>query len=371
MDEAIPSVEQQNAITERISPYRDDVVAELKKITFASFIFHLRAATELHLPPYKGSTLRGAFGITFKETVCIMEHRDCDRCLLRLKCAYPYIFDTPIPEDSARMRRYERAPHPFVIEPPLETQQLYKPNELLSFGLTLIGKAIDYLPYFIYTFDRLGRERGIGRGRGRFALEKVSWLDPGGGEKEIYDGQRKVLANSFHPLTIRDLSLSQNSKLSPLHSTLDTQRSDLTLNSRLLTINYLTPTRVTYNGELHTAPEFHVIIRNLLRRLSNLCYFHCGEELNLDFKGIIERAKTVEMKDGNIRWHDWERYSARQDTRMKMGGFVGEVEYHGELAEFLPLLKLGERIHVGKSSTFGLGMYVVGAASTNTSDEHE
>ncbi len=69
---------------------------------------------------------------------------------------------------------------------------------------------------------------------------------------------------------------------------------------------------------------------------------------------------AVEMRDGNILWHDWERYSARQDTRMKMGGFVGKVEYQGELAEFLPLLSLGEKLHIGKGATFGLGMCVIG-----------
>ena len=60
---------------------------ELNKISFALFVFHLRATTELYLPPYKGSTLRGAFGIVFKETVCVVDHRDCDRCILRFKCA--------------------------------------------------------------------------------------------------------------------------------------------------------------------------------------------------------------------------------------------------------------------------------------------
>ena len=60
---------------------------ELNKISFASFAFRLRATTELCLPPYKGSTLRGAFGIVFKETVCVVDRRDCDRCILRFKCA--------------------------------------------------------------------------------------------------------------------------------------------------------------------------------------------------------------------------------------------------------------------------------------------
>ena len=318
---------------------------ELNKISFASFVFHLRATTELCLPPYKGSTLRGAFGIVFKETVCVMDHRDCDRCILRLKCAYPYIFDTPVPEDSTRMRKYQTVPHPFVIEPPLETRELYKRNEPLTFRLTLIGKAVEYLPYFIYTFERLGRERGIGRGRGRFEVEGVTWIDSEGIEKEIYDGQKKVLSNSFRPLTILDLPL---------------------IHSDLITIHYLTPTRITYEGQLHTAPEFHVIIRNLLRRLSNLAYFHCGGEFTLDFKGIIEKSKEIETRDGDVHWHDWERYSARQDTRMKMGGFIGKVEYRGQLAEFLPLLRLGERLHVGKGTGFGLGRYEIIASGHET-----
>ncbi|MFQ5903240.1 MAG: CRISPR system precrRNA processing endoribonuclease RAMP protein Cas6 [Candidatus Binatia bacterium] len=326
---------------------------ELNKISFASFVFHLRPTTELHLPPYKGSTLRGAFGIVFKDTVCVMDHRDCDRCILRLKCAYPYIFDTPVPDGSARMRKYTRAPHPFVIEPPLETKTTYESGEPVSFGLTLIGKAVDYLPYFIYTFERLGQERGIGRGRGRFGVERVSWADASGMEKSVYDSKKKVLTNSFRPLSVSDVAASPK---------LQTQNSEIeTRNSNLITLHYLTPTRITYNGQLHSGPEFHVVIRNLLRRLSNMCYFHCGEELRLDFKGIIERAKKIEMRDRDVRWHDWERYSARQDTRMKMGGFVGKVKYQGDLAEFLPLLKLGEMVHVGKGTGFGLGGYETGA----------
>lgn len=116
----------------------------------------LRATDPLQLPPYKGATLRGGFGTVFKETVCVVDHRDCARCLLRAQCAYPYIFDTPVPENTARMRKYPAAPHPFVFLPPLDTKTLYKPGDRLVFDLTLIGKGADFLPYFIYTFERLG-----------------------------------------------------------------------------------------------------------------------------------------------------------------------------------------------------------------------
>src|SRR3989338_3951739 len=104
------------------------------------FVLTLNALDVINLPAYKGSTLRGGFGNAFK---------------------------TPPSENSEILRKYEKAPHPFIIEPPLEQKRLYNPGETLNFNLILIGKAIDYLPYFIYTFEELGKI-GIGKGRGKY-----------------------------------------------------------------------------------------------------------------------------------------------------------------------------------------------------------
>jgi CRISPR/Cas system endoribonuclease Cas6 (RAMP superfamily) len=40
-----------------------------------------------------------------------------------------------------------------------------------------------------------------------------------------------------------------------------------------------------------------------------------------------------------------------------LSGFVGEVTYRGEFEPFLPLLLLGEYLHVGKNVAFGNGWY--------------
>lgn len=341
---------------------------ELSKVHFARFQFHLRAQTALRLPPYKGSTLRGGFGMAFKDAVCVVAHRDCDRCILRSKCAYPYIFETPIPDGSRRMANLEHAPHPFVIEPPLDGRTRYAEADVLVFVLVLVGRAIDYLPYFIFAFEELGRQRGIGRQdgeggegraeggraggrRGKFAVETVALLngDDSGAGTSIYDGESKALSGDLHPQTIREIEWPDPSRLPPLASR--------------LTISYLTPTRLIFDGHLVPVPEFHILIRNLLRRLSNLTYFHCDSELSLDFRGLVDAAQTVKLVDNRTRWHDWERYSARQEAKLKMGGVAGEAVYEGDVSPFIPLLALGEVLHVGKGTGMGLGRYRVGSVT--------
>ena len=71
------------------------------------------------------------------------------------------------------MRKYTAAPHPFILEPFTNSRKSYQEGENFSFGLTLIGRAADYLPYFIYAFEELGRI-GIGKGRGKYELREVA-----------------------------------------------------------------------------------------------------------------------------------------------------------------------------------------------------
>lgn len=59
------------------------------------------------------------------------------------------------------------------MEPPLETKTHYHPGEILTFHLVLMGKAINYLPYFIVVFRELG-QMGMGKGRKKYHLDEVN-----------------------------------------------------------------------------------------------------------------------------------------------------------------------------------------------------
>lgn len=305
---------------------------------FQKFVFNLSPVEPLILPSYKGSTLRGGFGTAFKRIVCAIKNKECSDCILKEKCVYSYIFETPPPADTKIMRKYTAAPHPFIIEPPIERKQGYTPQDNISFGLTLIGKSIGYLPYFIYAFNELGN-MGIGKGRGKFVLTTVKIEDS---QRIIYTGIDKTLI-AFE------------------HSVLNFQSGILDLgNASQLTLNFITPTRIKYDNKFVSDLQFHILIRNLLRRLSLLYYFHCsGDSSEWDFKGMIKKAEDIHVQDNKLKWHDWERYSARQDTRMKMGGFVGDITFEGDIGPFMNLIKAGEVLHVGKGTGFGLGKYEV------------
>lgn len=169
-----------------------DPLSELATFRLARFRLRLKPRETLLLPAYKGSALRGGFGQVFRRIACLGADRGFGECLLRERCPYHYIFETPPPAGSVVLDKVPTAPQPFVLEPSLETKRVYEPGEELTFHLVLIGKALDFLPYFIYTFDELGRI-GLGRGKGKYTLDAVAWLDATGAAVPIYDGSRKVL----------------------------------------------------------------------------------------------------------------------------------------------------------------------------------
>jgi CRISPR/Cas system endoribonuclease Cas6 (RAMP superfamily) len=154
----------------------------------------------------------------------------------------------------------------------------------------------------------------------------------------VYDGEADLMAPAVPPWSGVDLPRSP-------------------VGADRVTLEFVTPTRLRQDADLVVRPEFATLATALLRRVSVLAEVHCGARTNLDARAILESASTVRAVESNLRWHDWERYSARQDTRMALGGFVGRVHFEGNLAPWWPLLRVGEVLHVGKGTAFGLGKF--------------
>jgi hypothetical protein len=313
----------------------------LDRLRIAKYRFVLEPVEPMTLPPYKGATLRGGFGRAFKRMTCSRPRGGvCRDCAEGERCAYSYVFETPVPPGSEVLRTHEAVPRPFVFEPPLDDKTAYGVGEELGFGLVLVGQGIDYLPYFVLAFKALGDE-GLGQGRGRFRLKQVWARDPlGPWETLVYDGASDALRNAQMMAGVSEI-----------------EQAAAVLPGDESVVDFVTPTRLKHKGKFVDGPEFHVLVRALLRRVSSLYYFHCGERWEADYKGLVELAETVKQVEAAARWRRWERYSSKQDRRIDMGGVVGRVRYAGALAEFRKLLVLGSILHVGKGCVFGNGKY--------------
>lgn len=289
----------------------------------------------INLPEYKGSTIRGAFGHVFKKITCNCfeeEHND--------ECVYSYIFETKPHKDSEVLRNYESIPRPFLFETIYDPRTYFLPGERITFTFTLFGHGINYLPYFIYSLQEMGIQ-GLGKNNNLLTLQQVFQLDIHNNlDKLIYDGVKKEIYNISTPLFGKDIINNANKKL---------------YNDQIWAY-FITPTRIKSKGNyLTSAPSFEEFLKNIVRRFSSIIYFHQDIKLEINYKKLFEDAAKVQTITQQIEWLDWERYSNRQQEKIKLGGIVGKALYNGNIDQFSEWLSIAEWIHIGKNPVFGLG----------------
>lgn len=305
----------------------------IRGLYFSLFRFALSPKQVLHLPASnKGNVLRGALGVMLGH---VFKSQPEARAL------YRKIFEPVPPPGAAALSNYKALPQPFVIEPPLSERAVYHSGEEVVFDVVFVGKAIDFRPYFQMAFDLLA-SHGFGLNRAPCRLARVDQLDAAHSEERcihLFDQDGTTVATSTHSPPIRSESLP------PLP-----QRSKIV-------VRFRTPTHLVF--EEHTvAPEqleFHHLLKRLRDRLNALATFYCGGPLKLDFAAIGERAEAVRTTRRDLRWEERARTSSLTGQRHEIGGFIGECEFEGELGEFLPLLQLGQYLHVGKHAAWGNG----------------
>lgn len=322
--------------------YVDTPMSHQAGFKLAHLLFHCVAEGRIELPAFKGSFFRGAFGKTLRSTVCLQRKEDCGTCLFKAKCPYSLLFESPsLDGDSSTKWQANYEPHPFVLEPPDDEKESYAPGDTFVLGFTLFGAAVTCLPYFILAVEQMGKA-GISRARGRFRLDRVvaENLD---GARTIYANETRSLLGSYSLLTLGAINAAFEG-----------------VDARSIEITFMTPARLQQNGRLTDRLDFEVFLRALLRRYSWLSSLYCGAIPPLPYRDLLEQARAgVVVNKSNITWCDYERYSFRQQTRLKIGGVKGSVTFEGELAPLLSLIKLGEYLHIGKGTAFGLGKYVM------------
>ncbi len=303
------------------------------RLPLARYTFTFRMRSDLRLPDFSGSLLRGCFGAALRRAACITKAKTCGDCPLLATCPYPAIFEAPAPA-SHPLQRFSQVPNPYVIEPPPLGTRFLGAGETLSFGVVLVGRALEQLPLITYALQR-ALSHGLGPQRAAGELEDIVWE----GEAEaasVWDATTgRVLAHS------PAVEIPAFGRWGQARLVIDTPLR-LQDNSRPLRPADLSPRR---------------LVTALVRRAALLFEFHAGRPgLGAGAGALARHAETL-ADERELNWHDWTRYSSRQQQEMTLGGVLGQWTLRGDLEPVLPWLWLGQWLHAGKNATMGLGGY--------------
>lgn len=307
-------------------------------LNLARYRFHWLVKTPLRLPPYAGSTLRGVFGRMLKQQVCLTQADSCKGCPLRLTCAYSTLFEPQIAFLSVR------AQAPYAIETSFRRasagtpkDRCYREGERYHFDMVLMTPAaIKQLPLIISVWQR-AFAKGVGLGNGKATLLRVEQCLADGTTAVVYDQQCPGVRKHSTQLAIPAFEQTQD-----------------------LQLYFQTPLRIQQRGKLIDVQNISasLLLRNLIRRVS----FHINSQQKqnvslAEIHHLNALADQVQEGEKHLRWCDWERYSTRQKQKMKLGGLIGYWQLLQLPSQLQSLLYLGQWLHVGKESVFGLGKY--------------
>lgn len=316
----------------------------LKNFQFTQYRLTYTVQEPLKMPQYKGNIFRSRFGYLLRHISCIGDtEKSCEKhCQYPDRCIYSKCFETPVPEDSPILRGQPFAPHPFILQPPHTGKTDYTPDDTFTCNLILIGDAINLLPWIVFAFDQIGKRRiGLHGKRGQCILKKVESLPAS------YNNQPQTIIYTEESEMLTDDGIIL--KFDDIMKTIPNISDSIEL-------EFLTPTSIKVDGKWTSHLTFEHLIRNLLRRIRFLSYFHCGEDLDIDAHALLKAAHNI-RHHSNLRWLRKDRYSYRAEKSIPMGGFIGKICFEGDLKQFLPLICLGEYLHIGHHTAFGFGQY--------------
>ena len=302
---------------------------------FYRFRFHFRSAGSLYFPPYKsGNIVRGAFGDLFRKLVCIPSCRNAKTCEVRSTCAYARVFE-PRAARGEGPSGLADWPRPFVFRAAHLDGRTILTGGMLHFDVHIFDVRDPALPYFVLAFAQLARE-GLGPGRGRAELAAVDQLDLNGARvARVFDGEQSQM-RELAPPNVLDLSGAP-------------ERADRAR------VRFVAPTELKTGHKLADRPDFGILFGRLRDRISTLRSLYDTGSLEIDFRAMGERAAAVRMTRCELQRTEVDRLSSRTGQRHPLGGFVGEAEYDGDLGVFLPYLRAGTWVGVGRQTVWGKG----------------
>ncbi len=294
------------------------------EFTYSRFRFRLVIEKNAGMPVFKGSMLRGLLGTALRRLNCNVP-MPCDKCLFVKNCAYSILFKPEL------VNRFTLITPPFVIHSP-DIRRAFKVGDSLEVWLTIFGAYSQYFDYFFNAFN-YGMRLGLGRKRIPFRLEAIT--DDVSGEWVYRD---REVNRDWQP------AMGDFSELKPG-------------NQCKMRLHFLSPVFLRRNKQPVVHPEMSSIVDALVRRV-HIVNRSIWKDLHFKIdKGFIDEL-GVSIVSQDVTYRKSFKNSG-YGNKVELSGFYGKVDYVGDLGFLYPLLKVGEVLHIGVRTSYGLGKYRV------------
>lgn len=304
------------------------------RLPIARYRFSFRMESDLRLPEYAGSLLRGQFGAALRRSSCMTGGNDCRTCPLLRTCPYPSLFEAPPPPEGHTLQAFSHIPNAYIIEAPPFGSRGVCAGGCFEFQMVLIGHTLERLALIVHAWQR-AFGHGLGRQRTRGLLESIHLLQPDARPVPVWNADTGTLSAHSAYLRIPAFPATGSVQLD-FHTPLRLQHQ-----SRILRPSELSPRH---------------LIAQLLRRVTLLLECHAGIAATGHEATLVRSSETLRQHNA-LRWQAWTRYSSRQQQEMPFSGVCGKWILLGDVQPLLSWLWLGQWLHAGKNASFGLGGY--------------
>jgi hypothetical protein len=298
-----------------------------------AYRFHFEALDGVFFPPGAGSNaFRGAFGHIFRRLACRPDCPGANLCPSRDRCAYARLFE---PAWVGGPSGFADAPRPFVIRAASLDGRRFLPGENFPIDVHVFDLGEPVLEYLVQSFQQLATA-GIGPDRGRVELASVYALTASRAPSHCLYKADKPTAASPPPIKL-PLTAAH---LPPVNAIL---------------LRFLTATELKSGGRVLADAPFSAVFARSRDRIAALRALYGRGRTPLNFHHLDQQAGAVEIRRSDLQWVPARRQSSRTGQVHPLGGFVGEVEYSGDLAPFLPILRAAYWTGIGRQTVWGKG----------------
>lgn len=266
--------------------------------------------------------LRGVVGRALRKAACANGGTGCSSdCERPKECSYARLFDPLVPEPLPHrfLKGQCRAPQPMIpILPAPGSVELHQ-GAIFEFGLRILGPLQTGELELLFAMLEGLSEFDLANDDGRIAFEGAALR-----------GRRET----------------------PIEMGREDSRVEQ------VEVVFETPVWIEHRGKLLERMEFPLLFRSMYRRLCILSalYGVLEESDEEQFARYDEMATRISVVEHDLKPLRWSRYSGARAREHPLQGCVGRVVFAGaELGSFMPMLRLAEKTHLGKATSFGLG----------------